>query len=81
MAHIQGCIEVDMFSQDVDSDGHPVALSFREVLEEVAKEYGCELTHFEVHQGTVSFSFDNDGLMTQILQILQNSEGEPAEYK
>ncbi len=79
MPHIRGCIEVDMFSQDVDSDGHPVALSFREVLEEVAEEYGCELTHFEVKQGKVSFSFNNDGLMTQILQILQSSEGVPTD--
>jgi hypothetical protein len=79
MTQIGGCIEVDMFSKDVDSDGHPVALSFREVLEEVAREYGCELTHFEVHQGTISFSFDDDILMTEILRILQKSDGEPTD--
>ncbi|MFZ0447913.1 MAG: hypothetical protein WAL98_01605 [Desulfatiglandaceae bacterium] len=77
MTQVRGCIEVDMFSDDVDSDGHPIALSFKEVLEDVAEEYGCELTHFEVHQGTVSFSFDDEKLMTQILRILQTSHWEP----
>ena len=76
MTQSDGCIEVDMFSKDVDSDVHPIALSFREVLEEVAEEHSCELTYFEVRQGTVSFSFDNDRLMARILQILQDSDKE-----
>jgi hypothetical protein len=79
MTQTGGCIEVDMFSEDIDGDGHPVALSFREVLEEVAEEYGCALTHFEVHRGTVSFSFDDDGLMARILRILHTSEGAPTD--
>ncbi len=79
MTQARGFIEVDMFSEDVDSKGHPIALSFREVLEEVAGEYGCGLTHFEVNEGTVSFSFDDDRLMAQILQILHNFEKEPTQ--
>jgi hypothetical protein len=65
-----GIIEVDMFSADVDDPGHPVAASFRELLEEVALEYECHLESFEVSHGIVSFSFDNDELTAEILKIL-----------
>ncbi|MBN1624921.1 MAG: hypothetical protein JW944_00240 [Deltaproteobacteria bacterium] len=65
-----GIIEVDMFPEDVDDPGHPVAESFRELLEEVAEEYECRLESFEVSHGTVSFSFDSDELTANILKIL-----------
>jgi hypothetical protein len=65
-----GIIEVEMFSKDVDDPGHPVAESFKDLLEEVAAEYECRLESFEVSHGTVSFSFDNDELTAQILKIL-----------
>ena len=65
-----GIIEVDMFPKDVDSPGHPVAESFRELLEEVAEEFGCKILSFEVRRGTVSFSFDNDELTAEILKVL-----------
>lgn len=65
-----GVIEVEMFSEDVDDPGHPVAESFRELLEEVAEEYECRLELFEVSRGTVSFSFDSDELTANILKIL-----------
>ena len=69
-----GIIEVDMFSTEVDSEDHPEVISFKETLFEVAEEYDCELLHFEIHRGTVSFSFDSDELMADILKILQNKE-------
>jgi hypothetical protein len=65
-----GVIEVEMFSQDVDDIEHPVAASFKELLEQVAEEYDCHLESFEVSQGLVSFSFDNDELEAEILKIL-----------
>ena len=65
-----GVIEVEMFSEDVDDPEHPVAESFRELLEEVAEEYECHLESFEVSHGTVSFSFDSDELTANILKIL-----------
>jgi hypothetical protein len=65
-----GVIEVDMFPEDVDGPEHPVAESFRELLEEVAEEYECRLESFEVSHGTVSFSFDSDELTANILKIL-----------
>lgn len=65
-----GVIEVEMFSEDVDDPEHPVAESFRELLEEVAEEYECHLESFEVSHGTVSFSFDSDELTANILRIL-----------
>jgi|WetSurMetagenome_2_1015567.scaffolds.fasta_scaffold987070_1 hypothetical protein len=65
-----GIIEVEMFSEDVDDLDHPVAQSFRELLEEVAEEYECHLESFEISRGTVSFSFDNDELEAEILKLL-----------
>ena len=69
-----GVIEVDLFSEEVSSPEHPEAVSFKKLLEVVADEYGCELLLFEVDQGTVSFSFDNDELTSEILKILQARE-------
>ncbi|MDY6878811.1 MAG: hypothetical protein V2J25_01795 [Desulfatiglans sp.] len=69
---LSGCIEVDMFSEEVDSLDHPEVIHFREVLEEVALDYECRLTDFDIHNGTVSFSFDSDELMASIIDILQN---------
>ena len=53
-------IEIDMFSEDVDSPEHPVADSFKELLAEVAEQYGCHLLSFDIDHGTVSFSFDSE---------------------
>jgi len=66
-----GVIEVDLFSEKVNSNTHPDAARFRKALESVADEYHCRLTSFEVKEGTVSFSFDSDTLMADILKILQ----------
>ena len=66
-----GIIEVDMFSRDVNDPQHPVAESFQELLVEVAEQYGCSLLSFSVNRGVVSFSFDNDELMANIIKILQ----------
>ena len=66
-----GIIEVEMFSADVDSTEHPVAESFKELLEEIAEQYRCRLVYFDVQGGMVSFSFDNDELTAEILKILQ----------
>ena len=69
-----GIIEVDMFSQDVNDPQHPVAESFRELLVEVADQYNCNLLSFSVKRGVVSFSFDDDELMANIIKILQIDE-------
>ena len=66
-----GTIEVDMFSEEVDSPSHPEAMIFKTLLEQVADEYDCELLSFEVAHGTVSFSFDSDELTAEILKIFQ----------
>jgi len=65
-------IEVDMFSQDVDSPEHPVAESFKELLEEVAGQFDCCLLSFEVNRGTISFSFDSDELTAEILKMFED---------
>jgi len=67
-----GAIEVDMFSQDVDSPGHPVAESFKELLEEVAGQFDCSLLSFEVNRGTITFSFDSDELTAEILKMFED---------
>jgi hypothetical protein len=69
-----GVFEVDMFPEEVDSPYHPEAMSFRQILEEVAEEYGCRLIAFSVNQGTVSFSYDSDELTAKILKILENRQ-------
>ena len=66
-----GIIEVDLFSEDVDSLDHPEVVEFRKLLQEVADDYDCNLISFDVEHGTVSFSFDNDELDAEILRILQ----------
>ena len=66
-----GVIEVDLFSDEVNSPEHPEAVKFRALLEDVAQEYHCNLLLFEVNRGTVAFSFDSDELMAEILKILQ----------
>ena len=69
-------LEIDMFSRDISSPEHPVADSFRELLEEVAEQHNCRLLLFDVHEGTVSFSFDSEELMANVMKILQEKEGE-----
>jgi hypothetical protein len=66
-----GIIEVDLFSEDVDSLDHPEVIKFRKLLEEVADEYHCNLKSFDIDHGTVLFSFDNDELDAKILKILR----------
>jgi hypothetical protein len=69
-----GVIEVDLFSEEVDSPTHPQAGKFKKLLEQVAREYRCRLTSFDVEHGTVSFSFDDDALTAEILKVLQERE-------
>lgn len=69
-----GFFEVDLFAKEVDSPDHPYAAQFKEILENVAAEYRCTLLSFEVQKGTVTFSFDNDELTAEILQILNRSD-------
>lgn len=64
-----------MFSEDVDNIEHPLAESFKELLEEVAEQYDCHLLSFEINKGTVSFSFDSDKLTADILRILHEKDG------
>jgi len=66
-----GVIEVDLFSEDVNSLDHPKVVRFRKVLEEVAEQYRCVLLSFEIDRGTVAFSFDDDGLTAEILKLLR----------
>jgi len=63
-----------MFSPEIDSEDHPDAVSFRELLENVADEYNCSLISFEIDSGTAIFSFDSDELMAEIVNILKNEE-------
>ena len=70
----QGTFEIDLFSTDVDSLDHPFVTQFREILEDLANEYSCNLTAFEVDKGTVSFSFDNEEITAEIVNILRNDD-------
>ena len=68
--HRMGVIEVDLFSEEVNSLDHPEVVQFRILLEEVAEEYDCHLLSFEIDHGTVSFSFDDVELEAEILKTL-----------
>ena len=65
-----GYVEVDLFAEDVDTLDHPLVKGFKALLEEVAEDYHCSLTSFRIDQGTVTFSFDDDVLMAEIVRIL-----------
>lgn len=67
-----GMIEVDLFTDEVDSEEHPEAIKVKTLLEAVAVEFGSELLTFEVNQGTVAFSFDSDELIAEVLKLLRN---------
>ena len=73
MKESSGFFEVEMFPAEVDDPDHPYAAQFREMLENVAEDYQCALISFEVHEGTVTFSFDSDELNAEILEILRES--------
>ena len=64
---------MDLFPEEVDSPDHPYAAQFRDILDNVAKEYHCTLLSFEVDKGTVTFSFDSDELTAEILQLLEEN--------
>lgn len=74
MSNSYGIIEVDMFLEDVNSLDHPYVVQFKEMLEEVAEEYNCNLISFDIAHGTVMFSFDSEELTLQILNILQHEK-------
>lgn len=78
MAQSHGFIEIDLFSEEVDNLERPEASQFKEMLEEVAREYDCRLLSFEIEAGTVIFSFDSDELMANILKILKNETQDQA---
>jgi hypothetical protein len=63
-----------MFPEDVNSLDHPYVVQFKEILEEVAEEYNCNLVNFDIEHGIVMFSFDSEELTAQILNILQHEK-------
>ena len=72
MSEEYGYIEVDMFPPHINDPNNPEVVRFKKLLEDVAKEYNCRLTHFEIDHGTVIFSFDSDELIAEIIRILRN---------
>ena len=72
MIKLSGFIEVDLFAEEVNTLDHPKVIHFKKLLEEVAEQYKCNLTSFNIDHGTVIFSFDSDELTAEILKILQN---------
>jgi hypothetical protein len=74
MDQTAGVIEVDLFPADVNSLDHPDVVSFKELLEDVAREYQCSLVSFDIDRGTASFSFSSDELMAEVLKTLQDRD-------
>ena len=69
-----GYIEVDLFPSEINDPSHPEVIRFKSLLEDVAKEFNCNLTYFELDHGTVIFSFDSDELIAEILRILSDGQ-------
>jgi hypothetical protein len=69
-----GTFEIDLFPPEVASPDHPFVTQFREILEDLAEEYHCTLTSFAIDKGTVSFSFDNEEITAEIVNILRNDD-------
>ena len=69
---LSGYIEIDMFPEEVNRLDDPRVINFKRLLLEMAEEYDCFLISFEINNGTVTFSFDNDELTAEILTILQH---------
>ena len=76
METVCGFIEVDLFSKEVEDVNHPEASRFKRLLEEVAAQYKCNLTFFDVNEGTVTFSFDSDELTAEVVGLLQEKDEE-----
>jgi len=66
-----GILEVDLFPSEVNNTSHPKAKEFQLLLMKVAEEYECQLTFFQVQNGTAMFAFDNDTLMADILKLFR----------
>ena len=71
MSGSTGFIEVDLFPDEFETTDHPEVMSFKALLEDVAEEYHCHLTSFDIDHGTVIFSFDSEDLTAKILRILE----------
>ena len=71
MNGISGVIEIDMFPEDVSNLDHPEVVKLRSILEDLTERYGCSLNYFDIENGTVIFSVDNDELLAEILRILE----------
>lgn len=69
-----GIFEIDLFPPEVDRLDHPFVTQFKEILEDLSEQYKCSLTAFTVDKGTVSFSFDNDEITAEIVNILKNEK-------
>ena len=66
-----GYIEVDLFPTEINDLEHPEVIRFKKLLEDVAKEFNCDLTYFEIDHGTVIFSFNSDELIAEVLRMLK----------
>ena len=67
-----GVIEVDLFDKAINGADHPEALQFRNLLQEVARDFKTRLVVFEVHEGTASFAFESDEPAAEILRVLED---------
>ncbi|RLC28004.1 MAG: hypothetical protein DRH56_01145 [Deltaproteobacteria bacterium] len=72
MSESTGYIEIDMFPEEINDMEHWEVVHFKGLLEEVAEEYHCRLVAFSIDHGTVTFAFDSDILMAEIVRILQD---------
>jgi len=74
MSEEYGYIEVDLFPSEINDPEHPEVIRFKRLLEDVARDFNCNLTYFELNHGTVIFSFDSDELIAEVLRILKNEQ-------
>ena len=69
-----GEFEVDLFPEHINNIYDPKVEQFKLLLEQIADDYGGNLTSFKIKKGTVSFSFDNEELTAEVVKLLQNND-------
>jgi hypothetical protein len=68
-------LSLTMFAKDTNTVDVPYVSAFRHVLEQIAQDYGSSLIYFSVEHGMVSFSFDNEHVLYDIMEDIRDVVG------
>ncbi len=66
---------LNLFSPSVNSIHDEPVKEFKNILDELAKAYGCKLVNFAIKKGTIISSFDNKDVVRDILVDIEQITG------